>query len=354
GKLVSDPEDEINNVKQQVNSSVSGLNLASTSSEGPRGILNDLVVECIDNKNGNEITVKEFNEQEVYRNFSTPRGLALIINNRNFTQMAERVGTDIDEHNLKNLFTQLGYRISVVKDLTAKVVVASAFFFVVHFLCCQNREEMLQAIQVFSKRSEHKLLDSCIVSVLTHGEHNEIFGIDDVPVSVHEFMSSLNALNCPALAHKPKIFILQACRGQRYDPGIHVNEDATDTFVGTCFGLGLKHNACAAALSQKHVIILLPSEADFLIAYATVPGYVSWRNSIRGSWFIQSLCEVFAKFSKQSDILEMMTLVNKRVAEVYESSRDAYKQVPECATRLRKKFFFFPGLSISSVSSTSI
>lgn len=30
--------------------------------------------------------------------------------------------------------------------------------------------------------------------------------------------------------------------------------------------------------------ISLPSEADFLFAYSTVPGYYSWRNSQRGSW----------------------------------------------------------------------
>ena len=28
----------------------------------------------------------------------------------------------------------------------------------------------------------------------------------------------------------------------------------------------------------------LPTEADFLYAYSTVPGYYSWRNSAKGSW----------------------------------------------------------------------
>lgn len=30
--------------------------------------------------------------------------------------------------------------------------------------------------------------------------------------------------------------------------------------------------------------ISLPTEADFLYAYSTVPGYYSWRNSVTGSW----------------------------------------------------------------------
>ena len=36
--------------------------------------------------------------------------------------------------------------------------------------------------------------------------------------------------------------------------------------------------------SEEGNDITLPSEADFLFAYSTVPGYYSWRNSQRGSW----------------------------------------------------------------------
>jgi len=36
----------------------------------------------------------------------------------------------------------------------------------------------------------------------------------------------------------------------------------------------------------------IPIEADFLVSYSTVSGYCSWRNLIKGSWFIQSLCNI--------------------------------------------------------------
>ena len=29
-----------------------------------------------------------------------------------------------------------------------------------------------------------------------------------------------------------------------------------------------------------------------LIAYATLPGFVSYRDHVRGTWFIESLCKV--------------------------------------------------------------
>ncbi|VDN37096.1 unnamed protein product [Gongylonema pulchrum] len=82
-----------------------------------------------------------------------------------------------------------------------------------------------------------------------------------------------------------------------------------------------------------------------MVSYATTPGYVSWRNSVRGSWFVQSICEVFAKYAKTTDILSMLTLVNKQVADAFESSTGSFKQIPDHSSRLRKDFYFFPGVT---------
>lgn len=63
----------------------------------------------------------------------------------------------------------------------------------------------------------------------------------------------------------------------------------------------------AAGITEK--ITKLPTDADILVAYATTPGYVSWRNSAKGSWFIQSICEVFAQYAKDEHVMDMMTRV---------------------------------------------
>ncbi|VDK24838.1 unnamed protein product, partial [Anisakis simplex] len=95
--------------------------------------------------------------------------------------------------------------------------------------------------------------------------------------------------------------------------------------------------------NPQHAVIR--DVADILISYATTPGYVSWRNSMKGSWFIQSICEVFSKRAKDTDILAMLTMVNKRVAEAFESTSGAYKQIPDHSSRLRRNFYFFPGIN---------
>lgn len=287
----------------------------------PSGVLEDLQVEYVDNKNANDLI--SFDDLSMYPNFTSPRGLALIINNRHFETMPERIGTDVDETNLRNLFRQLDYEVTVYRDLRSK--------------------EMIIGLQRFSRLTEHSKVDSCIIAVLTHGEHGELYGVDDIGVPVNEFISLLNAKHCPALAHKPKLFFLQACRGQRYDHGFDLDGDRLDGFFDRLFNRSFSKNTINTSLSSD-LKTRTPIEADILVAYATTPGYVSWRNSMKGSWFIQAICEVFAKYSKKYDILSMLTMVNKRVAEAYESSSGAYKQIPDHSSRLRRNFYFFPGL----------
>uniref|UniRef100_A0A914W2P5 Uncharacterized protein n=1 Tax=Plectus sambesii TaxID=2011161 RepID=A0A914W2P5_9BILA len=315
----------------------------------PSGILTDLSVEMVD---GNSSTVSSFDPENMYPNFSNPKGLALIINNRRFRGrigLPERLGTDVDEVNMTRTLQQIGYKVKVKKDLSAA--------------------EMMSAMYRFAQKSEHKTADSTVVVVLTHGESGELFGSDEYAVSVDHFLATLNAANCFALRHKPKLFFLQACRGKRYDAGhFHDSIDVADgngngngngdgngngngtgaRADGNSFAqLNRQLNQCrsmddtdANDLRQK---LKVPLEADFLVAYATTPGYVSWRNSMKGTWFIQSICEIFARHAHKEDILSMLTMVNRQVAHAFQSSGDGFKQIPEPTFRLTRKFFFFPG-----------
>ena len=46
---------------------------------------------------------------------------------------------------------------------------------------------------------------------------------------------------------------------------------------------------------QMAKYVKIPNHADFLIYRSTPDGYVSWRNELKGSWFIQSFCQVSQK-----------------------------------------------------------
>ena len=92
----------------------------------------------------------------------------------------------------------------------------------------------------------------------------------------------------------------------------------------------------------------VPVHSDFLIAHSTVSGYYSWRNTVNGSWFIQSLASVFADYLGQKrDVMTLLTITSKRVAIDYESSSSRKdfnnkKQTPFFYSTLRYKLFLNP------------
>lgn len=98
--------------------------------------------------------------------------------------------------------------------------------------------------------------------------------------------------------------------------------------------------------SEASSKVSVPAEADFLYAYSTVPGYYSWRNSINGSWFIQSLSKVFEENAERMDILRMLTRVNATVStfksRTHRKDWDDKRQVPSVVSTLRKELYFFP------------
>ena len=57
-----------------------------------------------------------------------------------------------------------------------------------------------------------------VIFIMTHGgEGGKLFGSDGKHITVEEIATLFNASNCPALMDKPKIFVIQACRGNRDD-----------------------------------------------------------------------------------------------------------------------------------------
>ncbi|XP_071482106.1 caspase-3-like [Diadema antillarum] len=266
--------------------------------------------------------------EKVYRMSAQPRGHAVIINNKNFRTRKTRKGTDIDRNNLKNVFRQLYFNVTVYEDLTSRAI--------------------MQCLRALSRRS-HLPYDCLIVAILSHGELDVVYGTDDEVVAITDLVDLFNPKRCPTLAGKPKLFFVQACRGDKFDEGV---DDTDSTMVTSSDQAGGTVDSIAQGLHKMDLEdsstssgYKLPTQSDVLLAYATVPGFVSWRNADRGSWFVQALTEVFLRSAHSQDLLSMMTEVNNLVARAFESDSGRYKQMPAPQTMLTKKLFFFPGYS---------
>ncbi|XP_008297494.1 caspase-3a [Stegastes partitus] len=229
-------------------------------------------------------------------------GQCIIVNNKNFdrtTGMNQRNGTDVDAANAMKVFAKLGYKVKVYNDQTV--------------------EQMKQVLTAMSKE-DHRSSASFVCVLLSHGDEGVFFGTDG-SVELKYLTSLFRGDRCTSLVGKPKLFFIQACRGTDLDAGIETDSGEDTTKI--------------------------PVEADFLYAFSTAPGYYSWRNTMTGSWFIQSLCDMVSKYGKELELQHIMTRVNHKVAVEFESISNspgfnAKKQIPCIVSMLTKEMYFTP------------
>lgn len=246
---------------------------------------------------------------------ANPRGICVIINNRDFYKdqrrpeaklMISREGTDVDRDKLVNTF----------KDLN----------FIVDNYVFDNMTDT-QMLQVISEIAlmDHSAFDCIVCCILTHGVLGSLYGVNGMTVPIKDLTGPLRAQFCPSLAGKPKLFFMQACQGKEKQRGHDIQVDA----------------AMEDELETDSPGQLIPNEADFLLGYATVPGFVSYRSKTRGSWYITKLTEMLRKFGYDHDILDILTLVNYEVGKGDANMEgEIFKQSPAPMYSLRKKLMF--------------
>ncbi|XP_041041760.1 caspase-3b isoform X2 [Carcharodon carcharias] len=255
---------------------------------------------------GNTHTVDAVPDQYMKYNMNYEHtGMCVIFNNKNFhpkTGMDKRNGTDVDAGNLVKTFQKLGFQVVVHNDQTCN--------------------EMVEKLKNAAKR-DHSQMASFVCIFLSHGDDGLLYGTDGAQ-EIKELTSIFKGDQCRTLVGKPKLFFIQACRGNEFDAGVETDSIAEE---------------------KSTPLKKIPIEADFLYAYSTAPGYYSWRNTGNGSWFIQSLCHVLDRYGKELEIMQMLTRVNHKVALEFESCTTSLacnekKQIPCIISMLTKELYF--------------
>ena len=72
---------------------------------------------------------------------------------------------------------------------------------------------MVLKLQDFSQDAGHGAGDCTVVCILSHGEEGYIFGADGKKFELDAVFSLFDNTCCQHLRGKPKLFIIQACRG---------------------------------------------------------------------------------------------------------------------------------------------
>ena len=257
-------------------------------------------------------------DDDYYNMDKTPHGICLIINNHKFFHASNpdkacpdrtHPGAGVDLHNLEQTFKYLGYNVQVRENLSS--------------------EEMNKAMLDMAAW-DHSDCDSFICCIITNGEKDVVHGADSEPVNVYNLTEVMKL--CPTLRGKPKMFFVQACRGESECIGVKKNEGGQEEEkdIQSDMGIGPYSN-------------LIPQVADFFYGFASPTGYAAYRSRRYGSWYISELCQVLVNNVYKHTLNSMMKKVHNRVSEAY--TKDGYKQCPEYIDRLRFEVHFFRSIS---------
>uniref|UniRef100_A0A1Y1M8U1 Caspase family p20 domain-containing protein n=2 Tax=Photinus pyralis TaxID=7054 RepID=A0A1Y1M8U1_PHOPY len=250
------------------------------------------------------------------------RGHAIIFSHIQFDgDLAKREGASKDAKDLEEVLAALKFNVKVYTDLKYGAI------YEVITTCKYTSPMVSDDVVVFVvSQSDHLDVDCLLVAVLSHGDRGKVYARD------HHYppdflWKSFSGDKCPSLAGKPKLFFVQACRGDETDDGSRVR---------------------MATQVDSQASYTIPVMADILVMYSCYDGYVSWRSTRTGSWFIQSLCEELKTRSKSTDLLTILTFLNRRMAITYKSvapskkEMHGKKQIGTIVSTLTRLLYFYP------------
>lgn len=235
--------------------------------------------------------------------------------------------------------------------------------------------EMQAQLHYVGMSTDHTGYDCFVAVVMAHGGLGEIIGVDGKALPVHQLTTDFTADRCSSLAGKPKLFFIQACRGDEYQLGYALPSGPssdeppqvtmTPTRCSTAHPLTIKQTSpesppksiisqdidesepavLAARLPRR--ARLIPNFADFLLSYATIAGFKAQRDPKEGSIYIQTLCDYMERQGKRRSLLDIVTSVHREVTEkVFRETSSAndegtiFQQTPEVRHTLTRRVQF--------------
>uniref|UniRef100_G1NTF8 Caspase 12 (gene/pseudogene) n=1 Tax=Myotis lucifugus TaxID=59463 RepID=G1NTF8_MYOLU len=235
--------------------------------------------------------------------------LALIIHNKDFDHLCKRWGSEDDLVGMQDLLESLGYSVVVKENLTAL--------------------EMVAVLCEFAARKEHRSSDSTILVFMSHGVLEGICGTKhrgEEPDILHDdtIFQIFNNRNCQSLRDKPKIIIMQACRG-RGDGVVWVPDMGEASALRYCFW--------SDAVTKTHV------EKDFIAFKSSTPHNSSWRGVKTGSLFISQIIYHFKEYAWCHHLEEIF----RKVQHSFETPK-VLAQMPTIErVSMTRYFYLFPG-----------
>uniref|UniRef100_A0AAY4BUU4 Uncharacterized protein n=1 Tax=Denticeps clupeoides TaxID=299321 RepID=A0AAY4BUU4_9TELE len=230
--------------------------------------------------------------------------LALLINNVEFNRAdLLRKGAEKDEEKMEALLKALGYEVLKYRNCSG--------------------QDIDNAVKEYSQREEHFKSDSAFVVIMSHGKRDAILGVhwdigNDDNFPIDNIYKHLSTDRCPGLLNKPKVILIQACRGDEQG-SVWVSDGIPE------------HRNIEDDSHREH------KEKDFISLLSCTPDKKSYRHVEHGTFFVKWLTEVFNQHAHEDHVEELFRKVMKR----FENFK--VQMVCKDRTTLLKHFYLFPG-----------
>ncbi|XP_029460025.1 caspase-3-like isoform X2 [Rhinatrema bivittatum] len=221
-----------------------------------------------------------------------------------------------DFHSRSNLSSRKGAK----KDANRLFKVLSRLNYAVKLYYDKTAEEIKQ---IYEEESQHEQGD-CFLSILSsHGEEGAIFDFHGQPIKLTQIFHMLSPDKCQALAGKPKLFFIQACRGEMLDEGIQVETDSTFP-------------------QEDSLSHYLSIPDDTTVMFASSPGYAAFLN-LAGSVFLQTLCSLLEAEERHLELTRLLTRITYKVAYEFQArgQHHGMKEMPCFVTNMTRELYPF-------------
>ena len=196
------------------------------------------------------------------------------------------------------------------------------------------RQRLMQLIYDATHYDSYHQLENykCIAFVFAGhgGTMDHIYMEDDTPVSITDIVQQFLPKSAPHIATLPKLFLIDACRGTKVINPVLIPRGSAKIPQGIAVKRGVTE-----LLSSR-----VPPEGNCLIAYSTMPEHESYEQLEEGSIWITILAKMLC--TSHASIEDILTAVNGKMMEKYQTLLQCPMQQPEKISRLNKVLVLNP------------